>query len=193
MLTNQDDATLVRSALALVAHIDSEREAARELGVAPRTLGEWRDGDIKPLRAPTREKLTSKLSGEQDGGRAAAAPPPGVDPGEFFRRWDAIQALDISQNARLLLSEMLLAGIRNETQRQETVAAKVRAQAIDREAGGAEVRARAIERETENASARLALHRGEEEVRGEVPPDRPGRMHRRVSGRRKGQRVSGGG
>ena len=55
------DRDLVTRNLALVADIESDREAARRLNVAARTLKEWRAGEVSPLRSPTRKKLISNL------------------------------------------------------------------------------------------------------------------------------------
>lgn len=63
MQTPDEDTSLVRQALSLVKHVKSDREAGRFLGVAAKTVKEWREGKIPPLRSPMRDKLISKLSG----------------------------------------------------------------------------------------------------------------------------------
>jgi hypothetical protein len=70
VVTHSDEAA-VRRALDAVAHVKSNRQAARILGVSEPTLRRWRAGEIAvPLREPTRSALQRFFARRNEGGRS---------------------------------------------------------------------------------------------------------------------------
>jgi hypothetical protein len=122
--TRAEDLELVRNAVASVAHIASDREAAKHLGVSPKTLKDWRAGDIRPLRSPTRDKL---INNRAAGG--AQADGESEQPYELQREEGDLARVGVVPDPLLRIME------------RDSIAAVIRAQAVREAAWAARLEA----------------------------------------------------
>lgn len=128
-MTQANDAELVRLALDRVSAIDSNRAAARELGVSEGTIRRWRSADVAmPLRDKVRHSLRKALG--EEGAEVAG--------GEIVRAGHGEPFLE--REARLAEERMRTMRLDAETRLREAEAAVIRARAYERAEANAELR-----------------------------------------------------